>query len=481
MNAYARRIVAGPPGETTFTQAFRIRGPSACLRAHALTPVIDRIGSRLAAVHADHKRILRSAMLVSFFVLVGKSAGAMKEMAIAYRYGISAAVDAYQLTLTMITWVPGTVATVLGVVLVPTLVRLQKLPERERTLFLGELRGASLVLGTLLAGALYGAWDAVLAVMDTHLPYRTAELSREMARGMSFISFFTLLICVSGARLQARERHVNTLLECIPAGVLLVWIWLTPNKNTYVPLTWGTTTGFLLQAVCLSVLAARADGIRPGLRFGFRSSQWPAMYRALGVFMVGQMVMSLVTPLDQYFVANLGSGAIATLGYANRLLGLLLSMGALAIGRATLPVFADILNSADPDRTRTTAFKWAAVMFVGGSLVAVAGWLGAPQGVQLMFQRGAFGPQDTLAVSALLGWGLIQLPFYFAVLVLVQCFASEGRFRAMAAIAMINFGVKALGDYVLVGWMGIAGILLASALMHASSLGCYLVLSRTGR
>lgn len=73
---------------------------------------------------------------------------------------------------------------------------------------------------------------------------------------------------------------------------------------------------------------------------------------------------------------------------------------------------------------------------------------------------------------------MIQLPFYFAVLVLVQCFASEGRFRAMAAIAMINFGVKALGDYVLIGWMGISGVLLASALMHASSLGCYLVLSR---
>lgn len=446
-----------------------------------MAPIIVRIGGRLSAVHADHRRILRSAILVSFFVLIGKSAGAFKEMAIAYRYGISPAVDAYQLTLTMITWVPGTVATVLGVVLIPTLVRLEKAPERERKLFLSELQGASLVLGILLAGGLYCVWDSVLRVMDAHLSPTTLELSREMARGMSFISAFTLLICVSGARLQARERHVNTLLECIPATVLLAWILLTPDKNTYLPLAWGTTLGFLLQAAYLSILAARADGIPFGLRFGFRSSQWPTLYRAVGVFIVGQMVMSLVTPLDQYLVAGLGSGAIATLSYANRLLTLLLSMGALAIGRATLPVFSDILNSSTPDRARTTAFKWALVMFVGGVLVAIVCWLGASKGVQLMFQRGAFSAQDTLAVSAILRCGLVQVPFYFATLVLVQLFASEGRFRAMAAIAIINFGVKAISDFLFIKWMGAPGILLATALMHASSLAGYLLVSRKGR
>ncbi|MGU7783020.1 murein biosynthesis integral membrane protein MurJ [Burkholderia sp. PU8-34] len=446
-----------------------------------MASIIARIGSRFSAVHADHKRILRSAIFVSLFVLIGKSAGAFKEMAIAYRYGVSNAVDAYQLTLTMITWVPGTIATVLGVVLIPTLVRLQKLSDQERKLFLSELQGASLLLGALLAGVLYCAWDFMLRLMDSHLPPSTLELSREMARGMSFISVFTLLICTSGARLQARERHVNTLLECIPAAVLLLWILVTPNKNTYVPLIWGTTCGFLLQTVCLSLLARRADGVRPGLRFSFRSSQWPTMYRAVGIFIVGQMVMSFVTPLDQYFVAGLGSGAIATLGYANRLLSLLLSMGALAIGRATLPVFADILSSANPGRARTTALKWTLVMFGGGLVVALICWFGAPKGVQLMFQRGAFSAQDTVAVSALLRWGLVQLPFYFAVLVLVQLFASEGRFRAMAVIAIINFFVKAIADFVLIKWMGISGILLATALMHASSLGWYLLISQKNR
>lgn len=442
-----------------------------------LASFIERIGLRLSTIHVDHKRILRSALLVSIFVMIGKLAGAFKEIAIAYRYGISPTVDAYQLTLTMVTWIPGTVATVLGVVLVPALVKLQRLPIVERTVFLGELQGISVVGGTAIATLLYTTWGPALRMLDPHLSPVTLELSLSMARGMSFIAIFTLFICISAARLQACEKHVNTLLECVPAAVLLLWI-LAASAGNSIPLTWGTTIGFALQAALLSFFAKRADGIRAGLRFSLRSPQWPSMYRAVGVFVVGQLVMSFVTPLDQYFVSGLGSGAIATLGYANRLLGLVLGIGALAISRAILPVLSGILNGAHPERARSMAFKWSMAMFIGGCAVMLVGWCCANLGVKLMFERGAFTAEDTISVSHLLRWGLVQLPPYFSVLVLVQLFAGEGRFREMAAIAVGNFFVKAVSDYFLIGMMGLSGVLLATALMHAASLVGYVMLAR---
>jgi peptidoglycan biosynthesis protein MviN/MurJ (putative lipid II flippase) len=201
------------------------------------------------------------------------------------------------------------------------------------------------------------------------------------------------------------------------------------------------------------------------------------MYRAVGVFIVGQLVISLVTPLDQYFVARVGTGAIATLGYASRLLSLVLGMGALAIGRATLPVFSDILSSEMPERARAIAFKWAFAMFVMGFIIIIIGWYGANASVKIMFERGAFTADDTVAVANLLRWGLLQLPFYFAVIVLVQLFAGEGRFREMAAIAIVNFITKAVADYFFVKSMGTSGILLATVLMYACSLTGYVVLS----
>ncbi len=95
----------------------------------------SNIRQRLAALHPDHKRIVRGAVWVSLFVLLGKLAGAVKEMAVAYRYGVSGVVDAYQLAFTVVTWIPGTLVSVIGVVLIPILVRLRQRDAADRALF----------------------------------------------------------------------------------------------------------------------------------------------------------------------------------------------------------------------------------------------------------------------------------------------------------------------------------------------------------
>src|SRR6476660_2298826 len=107
------------------------------LPGKALMSHIASWRTRLLQIHPDHKRIARSAVWVSMFALLGKCAGAFKEMAIAYRYGINNLVDAYQLTLTLIVWLPATFVAVLSVVLVPALVELRTKSKEEQARFLG--------------------------------------------------------------------------------------------------------------------------------------------------------------------------------------------------------------------------------------------------------------------------------------------------------------------------------------------------------
>jgi putative peptidoglycan lipid II flippase len=109
-------------------------------------------------------------------------------------------------------------------------------------------------------------------------------------------------------------------------------------------------------------------------------------------------------------------------------------------------------------------------------VVVVVAWYLAPFGVALLFQRGAFTAADTTAVAGLLRWGLLQLPFYFAVLVLVQLFASEGRFKEMAFVAVGIFVVKVLANFILIRLFGISGVLLATGVMGACSFGSYLLI-----
>ena len=434
---------------------------------------------RLNAIHPDHQRIFKAAFRVAVFLILGKAAGALKEMAVAYRYGVSDAVDAYQFTMTMTNWLPVTIVGVLGVVLIPVLVRLRRTGGGERDLFVRELQGWILVLGLVLAVLTALAWPWVLQWLGSGLSLQVSNMSTELLVAFVPVTVFLLMAGISGARLRSHERHVNTLLDSVPAVATLAWVMLAASSAHDVgPLLWGTLVGYAIQAVWLAWLAARADGGFWGApRLTMQSSHWPELVSAAGIMLVGQVAMSFVGPLDQYTAANLGDNANATLGYAARLLSLLIGIGAVSVGRAALPVLADIQSRGDATRARAMALKWSMLMLGAGAVAVAIAWVLAPWGVSVLYQRGAFTAENTQAVAQALRWGLLQLPFYFGVLILVQLLASQNRYRVMSLIAVANFLLKAVLNTILAPRMGVAGIMLATALMYALSFACYLMVA----
>ncbi|CAB3628551.1 murein biosynthesis integral membrane protein MurJ [Achromobacter aegrifaciens] len=433
---------------------------------------------KLGSIHPDHQRIFKGAFRVAVFLLLGKAAGAIKEMAVAYRYGVSDAVDAYQFTMTMATWLPVTIVGVLSVVLIPVLVRLRRADVAERNLFIRELQGWVGAAGIALALLTWFAWPQVVGVLGQGLSAHVGDMTGQLLVAFAPVSALLLVAGISAARLRAQERHVNTLLDSVPAVATLAWVMLAASADGVGPLLWGTLVGYAIQTVWLAWLAARADGGFWGApRLTLQSPHWPELLGAAGVMLIGQVAMSFVGPLDQYAAANLGANANATLGYASRLLSLVLGIGAVSVGRAALPVLADVQARGDTARARGMALKWSVLMVAAGAAAVAVGWILAPWGVSVLFQRGAFTAENTQAVAHVFRWGLLQLPFYFGVLILVQLLASQNRYRVMAAIAVANFALKAVLNTVLAPRMGAAGIMLATSLMYLLSFACYLLVA----
>jgi putative peptidoglycan lipid II flippase len=435
------------------------------------------VRQRFARVHSDHKRIALGATWVMGFVLVGKLASAAKEIAVAWRYGVSETVDAYQLATTLVFWLPGVLVCVLTIVLVPVFVRLRQSDQDDRSYFLQELHGTALVLGAIMGGLSLLLAPLVLPHLADKLSAESRQIAWSLTRGMAPLALPSLMLGVYSARLMARGRQINTLLEGVPAAGIVLLILLWPPGTNAAPLLWGTVLGIVIQTVWSWRLAGRADGATTVPRFSLRSRHWPELYAAVGIMVVGQFALTCITPLDQYTAAQLGNGAIATLGYANRVIGLLISVGAMAIARAILPVMSDLSVADRRERARDISLKWAAVMLAAGALVAVIAWALAPWGIGLFFEHGAFTSQDTHAVAEVFRWGVIQVPFYFAGLVFLQLLVSQGQYSTIAALASSNLVIKLALNPLLSARIGIVGIALATGLMYAwwaSSL-CYAV------
>lgn len=421
-------------------------------------------GSRWRASADEHRSILHGMVVVSSFVLVAKAAGAAKEMAVAWRYGVSAEVDAYLLVLNLVTLPVSVWFSVLVVILIPLAARIRHEAPGELRRFRAELLGLTLVGGAILAPAGFIGLPRLLTSAWLKLPGRTVDLATQMVPVLAWLVPLGLLIALYSTWTMSARRHLNTLLEGAPAVGVLCAVLLVGGIE---PLIWGTLAGTLVQ---LGLLVARSSDPVADVRpiFSVSSPQWSLFWQGFGVVMLGQAIMSLTTVIDQFFAARLGQGAISSLGYAGRILALALSLVATAVTRSTLPVFSHSRATAVVD-ARHLAFRWAALLALAGIVILGTGWLLAPWAVRLLYQRGTFSGGDTEVVARLLRFGLLQVPFYLSSLVLVSLHSSYGRYRLLLASGVVGLSAKVVANFLLLPQFNVGALMLSNAAVYAAN------------
>ena len=94
--------------------------------------------------------------------------------------------------------------------------------------------------------------------------------------------------------------------------------------------------------------------------------------------------------------------------------------------------------------------------------------------VRLLLQRGAFAASDTNLVAAVQRLALLQIPFYVLAAPLVRMVSALKANRTLLSGAALHLSVNAVLDFVLMRWLGVAGIGLAVSITAAIYL-CYLI------
>lgn len=423
---------------------------------------------------SDHGRVMRAMLLVLLFVGVSKIIGAAKEMAVAAVYGTGPVADSYALVFNILSWPQAVMASVFMSVLVPFLVR-TKANEKSGRLLMGELLGSTILvaLPTMLliaAATFFGLMQGAAELPDT-----TAEISRQILFPMALLVPLGFVSSLLAANLMARHSQINTLVEAVPALCILiiVLVWSDASAMT---LVWATLIGAILQMALLEYLQPMKAKFWPP-KFTWNAPEWRLLISGLGIVLFGQAIASFTGVVDQIMVAPLGQGANASLGYANRVVALVMGLGATSIGRALLPVLTEI-GLLDRRRASDLALRWAGLLFALGLLAAAVAYAASPWAIGLLFQRGAFTDYDTQVVSEIFRYGIVQVPFYFAGIVFAQLIASRADYRKFLYVGVINFGVKISGNLIFIPLFQVRGVMIATCLMYAVSFPVLWLFSR---
>ncbi len=202
------------------------------------------------------------------------------------------------------------------------------------------------------------------------------------------------------------------------------------------------------------------------------------LFRLIGPGAIGAGVMQINLFLNIVLASLLPSGAVSFLYYADRLNQMPLGVIGIAIGTALLPVLARHVAAGDERMVRHYLSRALEFSLLLGLPAAVAlGVAGAPI-VAVLFQRGAFGPEEAQATAMALAAYAIGIPAYVIVKSLNAAFFARHDTVTPVRVAVIVTVATALLALLLMPWLGHVGIALATGLTAWLDVGLLVVAMR---
>lgn len=421
----------------------------------------------------------RAFLEVGAATVLARAISAVKEIAVARLFGVSVGVDAFALAVSIVGAIQGVIGNAIRPVLLPMLIEAgSNNPAAERRL---ATQTAFVILlgGFIFALALPHLFAATEPWLLRRASPRTLEQTTLMLDLLRWGLPFALMALWAGTVLERHKCFVlPTLVEAMPASGILVLLFVAVNSLAERALALGTVLGFVLAFVILATSAVRTGSV--ALKAQEVRGREPLLNLAGRRFlpMLGSGVfVSLITVTDSIVAAWQGEGAVAVLGYAQRIVAVVLGISGATIARIGLPYIAERLQVSDA-AARQLLGKLVRAGLLSGFGLAVPLAMFAQPLTALLFERGAFTARNTAQVASVLFAYSWQIPFYLASIFQSQLLAAKGLQNRLMWVGVFNSVLNAVLDVFLARWLGVVGIAWATTAVVASAMIMYARLLR---
>ena len=295
---------------------------------------------------------------------------------------------------------------------------------------------------------------------------------------------FPYLMCMSIVALMSGV--LNSLGRFAESSSVSIVLNLTLTVAIFIGFALGfhnDPSGGVTQAIGVFVagllqLALLMDGLRrAGFRLGLRRPRMTDGMRRLLALGVPGIISGGVTQINIMIgtvIASLQPGAVSQLYYADRLYELPLAIVGIAIGVVLLPEVSRHLragNEAAVKDSQNRSLEMAMLLTVPAAVALAV--IPAPI-IRVLFERGAFGPDDTAATAAALAifaWGL---PSFVMIKVFSPAYFAREDTRTPMRFATISLCANTLGSIGLFFLFRSMGILPQLGIALATALGGWL-------
>lgn len=417
-----------------------------------------------------NRRILRAAISVTAVGFVVKLAATCKEVAVAGVFGRSDAMDAFLAAALLPGLLINLISESMNQALVPTLIRVR---EQEGQTRAQELLSSSMLVMCLLLGTV-SAFMALMArgvfpLIASHFPAAKMDLAVQLFYGLLPVVLITGIATNCTAVLNTFHRFALPALAplTIPIAIMFGAVTLGSRLGIWI-MVYSTLAGSLVHAALVAWMMD-AHGYRFRLRWYGLTLATREVAQQYGPVLLSGVVASGGLLVDQSMAAMLPAGSVSALVYGNRFVSVVISLLAGAVSTALTPYFSRMIALKDWAGCRHTLHTWVRLTAVVSVPLAALLMAGSHLVVRLAFERGAFGRHDTAVVAEVMAMYAIQIPFFVSSRVLYRFIIAMRRTDLALYCGILNLLLDIVLNVVLMRWLGVAGIALATSLWTVST------------
>jgi putative peptidoglycan lipid II flippase len=354
-------------------------------------------------------QFLSSVLVVTGFTILGQGLGFITQVVIASLFGASAGMDAFLAASAVPQYVISVLLGSLGFVFVPVFVDyLSNGREDEAWEIASSIINFSLlVLGILVALGLIFP-ELILGLTAPGLSYSTHRQAVQIAVITWPSVLATGIVSLLTGIYQSQSRFgwpaavpvIGAITNLILVVVLARWFGITG-------LAIATTLGIVLQVGLLLPLALKKRRYKFLLDF-----HHPAVVQILLLLIPLALsnVIAKSTPIvDRFLASGMSQGSISHLGYASRILHVLIMLISTGIATVIFPRMAFNVANTDVPGLKRTMSSGLRLMWLAIAPVMTIGVVLAFPLVMAVFQRGQFNANDSMVVAGLLQVYLLSL------------------------------------------------------------------------
>jgi putative peptidoglycan lipid II flippase len=425
---------------------------------------------RLFGGASVNRRIFRAAASVAAAGILVKVVATFKEFSVAGVYGRSDAMDAFLAAALIPGLLINLISESMNQALVPTLIRVKEREghERAQQLLSSSMLWMCVLLCAVSVAMALGA-RSVFPLIASHFPAAKLDLSVRLFYGLLPVVLITGIATNCSAVLNTFDRFAFPALApvVIPLAIIVGALLLSSSLGIWA-MVYATLAGALIHAVIVAWMMD-ANGYRFRMRWHGMNDATREVAHQYGPMLLSGVVASGGLLVDQSMAAMLPAGSVSALVYANRFVSVVLTLLAGAVSTAVVPYFSRMIAVRDWAGCRHTIRTWVRLMALVAVPVAAGLIAGAHLLIRVTFQHGAFGVHDTAVVTPVLAMYALQIPFFVCSRVFYRFIVAMRRTDLILYCGVLNLGLDVILNLVLMRWMGIAGIALATSLWTVST------------